>query len=100
MLFNNEYYWSDIAKFKCLINYAEAIVIAAGPDFSGDIERQYYVMELNVRIEAFENIDRLNEFFLGRPFYLVSQKSTIQSFCKVICFGTSKTTAPLKQNNK
>ena len=74
MLFNNEYYWSDIAKFKCLINYAEAIVIAAGPDFSGDIERQYYVMELNVRIEAFENIDRLNEFFLGRPFYFHSFK--------------------------
>jgi len=45
MLFDNEYYWPDIAKFKCLIDHAEAIVIGAGPDFSGDIEKQYYAMK-------------------------------------------------------
>ncbi len=72
MLFDNEYYWPDIAKFKCLIDHAEAIVIGAGPDFSGDIEKQYYAMQFNINIRAFEDIDRLNEFFLGSPSFFHS----------------------------
>lgn len=63
MLFDNEYYWPDIAKFKCLIDHAEAIVIGAGPDFSGDIERQYYTMQFDIKTESFENIGSLNDFF-------------------------------------
>ena len=76
MLFDKEHYLSDIAKFKCLIDRAEAIVIGAGPDFSGDIERQYSTMEFNINTLintlSIDTLGCLNDLILGRPSFIHS----------------------------